>query len=144
MGIINDVELNQLKEIFNEKGNVLHALKSTDYSFKNFGEAYFSFVNANEIKGWKKHTEMILNIIVPIGAIRFILFDDRETSSTYKNFMDVTLGQQNYQRITVPPGVFMAFQGKGLDRNMLLNIASIPHDPSESINLELPKIEFSW
>lgn len=144
MGIINDVELNQLKEIFNEKGNVLHALKSTDYSFKNFGEAYFSFINTNEIKGWKKHTEMLLNIVVPIGAIRFVLIDDREKSSTYKNFMDVTLGQQNYLRLTVPPGVLMAFQGIGMESNLLLNIASIPHDPAESVNLELTKIEFSW
>jgi dTDP-4-dehydrorhamnose 3,5-epimerase len=83
-------------------------------------------------------------LIVPSGAIKFVLFDDRESSTTFRQFQEVEIGECNYQRLFVPPGIFVSFQGIGLYRNMLLNIASIPHDPTESVNKELPDISYSW
>ena len=40
--IINGVSVTPLKRIFTPKGDVLHALKSSDSDFCGFGEAYFS------------------------------------------------------------------------------------------------------
>jgi dTDP-4-dehydrorhamnose 3,5-epimerase len=142
--MLEGVSLTPLNEILNDKGNIFHALKSTDETFISFGEAYFSNVNYGEIKGWKKHSRMFLNLIVPLGTIKFVLFDDRELSTTFGQFQEVEIGELNYQRLFVPPGIFMSFQGIGLHRNMLLNIASIPHDPTESVNKELPEIIYSW
>lgn len=142
--MLEGVSLISLKEIPHEKGNIFHALKSTDESFISFGEAYFSNVNYGAVKGWKMHTRMHLNLIVPIGTIKFVLFDDREMSPTYRGFWEVEIGELNYQRLSVPPGIFMSFQGIGLQRNMLLNIASISHDPGESINKEIGAIEYQW
>lgn len=137
MGIIENVQLTALKIIEGQSGSVLHALKRHEASFSAFGEAYFSTVNYNSVKGWKKHRQMILNIVVPVGCIQFVLFDGRETSSTYKEMQEVILSKQNYQRLTVPPGVWMAFKGKDQGVNMLLNIASIPHESDEADNLPL-------
>ena len=142
--MLDGVSLTPLKKIPNEKGDIFHALKSTDETFISFGEAYFSNVNYGVIKGWKKHTRMALNLIVPVGQIKFVLYDDREFSTTFKQFWVVEIGEANYQRLSVPPGMFMSFQGIGLHRNMLLNIASIPHDPTESINKELSEISYLW
>ena len=33
------------------------------------------------IKGWKRHKKMVLNLIVPIGSVRFILYDDRKNQN---------------------------------------------------------------
>jgi len=82
MGEIKGVVLTPLKVITGENGGVLHALKNNEDSFAGFGEAYFSTVQHRAVKGWKRHREMILNIVVPSGSIRFVLFDDRETSPT--------------------------------------------------------------
>ena len=60
------VLLTPLKIIEREQGNVMHALKNSDAGFDGFGEAYFTFVNNGVIKGWKKHREMTLNLIVCI------------------------------------------------------------------------------
>lgn len=144
MVMLDGVSLTPLNKIPNEKGDIFHALKSTDETFISFGEAYFSNVNYGVIKGWKKHTRMALNLIVPVGQIKFVLYDDREFSTTFKQFWVVEIGEANYQRLSVPPGMFMSFQGIGLHRNMLLNIASIPHDPTESINKELSEISYLW
>jgi dTDP-4-dehydrorhamnose 3,5-epimerase len=144
MGTISDVILTPLKVIPGDLGEVMHALKGNEKSFYGFGEAYFSTVNKDAIKGWKRHTKMILNLIVPVGAIRFVLFDDRLTSKSVNTIQEIILSKDNYQRLTVPPGVWMAFQGLSDGQNLLLNIASIPHDPLEAENLDIsnPQIPF--
>ena len=142
--IIEGVILTPLKQIVNPKGDLYHALKKSDNGYKSFGEAYFSTVIKDEIKGWKKHTLMVLNLIVPIGAVEFIIYDDRIDSSTKNQFFSLILSQENYQRLTVPAGVWMAFRGIGEDLNMLLNIASIEHDPSEAITKQLTDINYTW
>ena len=135
MGVINEVILTPLRIIPGDSGDVMHALKQNEASFNGFGEAYFSTVQKLTVKGWKKHRNMVLNLIVPSGVIRFVLYDDRTDSKSFQIFQEVILSKENYQRLTVPPGVWMAFQGLSDEKNILLNIASIPHDPSEADNL---------
>jgi dTDP-4-dehydrorhamnose 3,5-epimerase len=131
---IDGIVLTPLRIIKGESGNVMHALKSIEKTFAGFGEAYFSTVEKYAVKGWKKHRQMTLNLIVPAGEILFVLYDAREKSLTQSMVQEINLSINNYQRLTVPPGIWMAF--KGLQSvNMLLNIASIPHDPEEADNI---------
>ena len=89
-----------------EKGNVLHALKTTESDFQGFGEAFFSTVNFHDIKAWKKHKKMTLNIVVILGVIKFFFFDDRMNSAYRGKFHEFILGPtKNYSRLTVTPGM---------------------------------------
>jgi dTDP-4-dehydrorhamnose 3,5-epimerase len=135
MGVIDEVKLTPLRIISGDSGEVMHALKQHESSFQGFGEAYFSTVEKQAVKGWKKHMRMVLNLIVPSGAIRFVLYDDRPASKSFQTIQELILSKENYQRLTVPPGIWMAFQGISDGLNMLLNIASIPHDPTEADSL---------
>jgi dTDP-4-dehydrorhamnose 3,5-epimerase len=135
MGAIEGVGITPLRIIKGESGDVMHALKQPEESFQGFGEAYFSTVHPGAVKGWKKHRMMILNVIVPVGSIKFVLYDGRLGSSSYQSVQEIIISPENYQRLTVPPGVWMAFQGLGESESILLNIASIPHDPLEAENL---------
>lgn len=138
------IAVESLRKIPNDKGDVYHGLKSTEDSYVAFGEAYFSNVNHGEIKGWKKHNEMVLNLIVPVGNIRFVIYDDRSNSTTFKQFFEITLGSVNYSRLTIAPGLWVSFQGVDKGQNLLLNIASIEHDPAESISFPLEQINYNW
>ncbi|OUS31462.1 dTDP-4-dehydrorhamnose 3,5-epimerase [Gammaproteobacteria bacterium 45_16_T64] len=142
--MIDGVAIQELKILENPKGNIYHALKATEGAFAGFGEAYFSSVNCGMTKGWKSHQRMVLNLIVPVGNIRFVIFDDREGSITKNQFVDIILGSRNYRRLTVPPKVWVAFQGVGEGENLLLNLASIAHDPSEAKVCALADIDFPW
>jgi dTDP-4-dehydrorhamnose 3,5-epimerase len=142
--MIEGVQITLLKRILHEKGDIYHAMKQSEDSFTSFGEAYFSSVHLNDIKGWKKHTKMVLNLVVPVGSVRFALFDDRSDSITNGELLDVTASSDNYIRLTVPAGIWVAFQGVGKDLNLLLNMASIEHDPLESISASLNSIPFRW
>lgn len=136
--------LTPLARIPTPKGDVLHALKAGETSFAGFGEAYFSTVNPGAIKGWKRHARMTLNLVVPVGRIAFVIHDDRPGSPVQGQFQRIEIGEHNYQRLTVPPGVWMAFQGLGQELNLLLNVASIPHDPNEADSIPLEQLGYDW
>lgn len=142
--IIEGLIITPLKQINHPKGDIYHGMKKSDDGFNSFGEAYFSTIVKDEIKGWKKHTQMVLNLMVPIGEIEFVIYDDRIESSTFNNFFSIKLSQKNYKRLTIPFGVWMAFKGIGDGTNMLLNIASIEHNPSEAFIKDLNEIKYNW
>lgn len=135
---MDGIILTSLKQIYHPKGNIFHAMKKSDIGFSSFGEAYFSTINKGDIKGWKKHTEMVLNLVVPIGEIEFIVYDENS-----KEFFSVKLSSSNYQRLTIKPNFWVAFRGLG-EYNMLLNLASIEHNPQEAINIDLNEIKYEW
>jgi dTDP-4-dehydrorhamnose 3,5-epimerase len=138
------VRLTPLKVIFHEKGDIMHALKASEIDFNNFGEAYFSNIIPHEIKGWKKHLKMSLNLIVPCGSVRFVIHNNPVAQKVIHEYIDVTIGELNYGRLFIPPGLWVAFQGTGESRNMLLNMADIEHDREESVNANLSNFEFTW
>ena len=78
--MIDGVYLTQLKDIGTNGGSVLHAMKKSDDGFRGFGEAYFSVVDYGIVRGWKRHREMTLNLVVPVGEIKFVLIDDGQSS----------------------------------------------------------------
>jgi dTDP-4-dehydrorhamnose 3,5-epimerase len=133
---MDKIILTPLKQIFHPKGDIYHGMKKSDIGFDGFGEAYFSTINKGEIKGWKKHIKMTLNLIVPIGEIEFIIYDDFT-----KKVEKIRLSQKNYQRLTIKPNLWIAFKGHA-EFNMLLNLANIEHDSEETETLELEKIKF--
>ena len=142
---IEGVIVTPLKQIYNPRGAVWHAMKCSDPGFDGFGEAYFSTIYHKDTKPWKKHLRMTLNFVVPVGKIRVVIFDDRPESPTKGEFFDITLSHENYQRLTIPAGLWVAFAGVGEDLNLLLNVANLEHDPLEIERKEsLDAINYRW
>ena len=139
------VEIHPLNHIQVPKGDIYHALKSTDKGFSGFGEAYFSEIESGQTKGWKRHNRFPLNIIVIKGKIKFVVYDDRSDSPTKGQFLEIVLSpQENYGRLTLQPGLWMAFHGESNDTSMLLDIIPEPHDPSEADKKELNEIPYEF
>ena len=144
--MIEGVRVTPLRQICDERGKVMHMLRSDAPGFSGFGEIYFSTVFPGAIKGWHVHSRMTLNYAVPHGRIKFVLFDDREGSSTRGELNEFFLGPDNYQLVTVPPFVWNGFKGIGTEMALVANCASIPHDPSEIDRLDPfdPTIPYDW
>ena len=139
------VTLHPLKHIVVPKGDIYHALKATDEGYAGFGEAYFSQIEHGQAKGWKRHNRMVLNLVVPVGAVKFVIYDDRKESATKGHFFEVVLSpESNYQRLTVAPGLWMAFYGVGEGLSMLMDIIPEPHDPSEGDRKDLSEIPYQF
>ena len=135
---MDGVIISPIKKIHHPKGDIFHAIKKSDVGFFGFGEAYFSTVNQGDIKGWKKHKEMILNLVVPVGEIEFVVYNENT-----KNFFNTKISQNNYQRLTVKAGLWVAFKGIG-EYNITLNLSNIEHNPNEAINIDLNEINYDW
>lgn len=131
------VTLTPLKIIKHSKGDIFHGIKNSDESFSKFGEAYFSTINSGKIKGWTKHERMILNLIVPIGEVLFVMYNK-------KHFFEATLSTKNYCRLTINPGIWLAFKGIAKNSSLILNLASIEHDQNEMKKLDLENISYKW
>jgi len=136
---LNDIFITPLARIATAGGDVLHAMKQSEAGFAGFGEAYFSWVSAGAVKAWKQHTRMTMNVIVPVGQVKFVFCLDGTDA-----FRVEEIGVDRYARITVPPGIWFGFQGLAAPQSLVLNIANIPHDPNEVERLALSEIQYGW
>jgi dTDP-4-dehydrorhamnose 3,5-epimerase len=142
---INGIVLTPLSIISTKGGDILHAFKSSEQTFSKFGEAYFSNIKLGFVKAWKRHREMTLNLVVPIGEVKFVIFDGRKESSTYNQFQTIILSKdKKYYRLTIPKMVWVGFQGIGENDSMILNIASVEHSEDEVERKEVNEIKFNW
>jgi dTDP-4-dehydrorhamnose 3,5-epimerase len=120
-----------LERIADERGAVLHMLRSTDPHFSRFGEIYFSTVYPGVVKAWKNHRRMTSNYACIHGRIKIVLFDDREGAATRGNVMEVVVGPDEHALVVIPPGIWHGFQGMAEPVSILANCATEPHDPAE-------------
>ena len=130
--LLQPIIITALKCIQHPKGDVYLALKHNEGCYAGFGEAYFTTIIKGEIKGWKKHSTMTMNLIVPEGMVRFHVHDEEKISA-----VPYDIGKNNYCRLTIPPGYWVAFEGLESGVNLVLNIASEEHNPNEAENLPL-------
>lgn len=137
---VDDVCVTQLKRIVTPGGDVLHALKASDPGFRCFGEAYFSWVAPGAVKAWKCHLRMTLNLVVPVGLVRFV-FCDKEQQDVFRAEV---VGESRYVRLSVPPGIWFGFQGMGEAPSLLMNLADIEHDPDEVLRKTVSEFDFDW
>jgi len=143
--MIEGVKLYPLKRISVPKGDILHALKSSDEGFCGFGEAYFTHIKAGETKGWKRHNRLTLNLFVPYGKVKFVIYDDREDSTTKGHFQEVVLSpDENYQRLTVAPGLWLAFHGESDVTSIVMDIIPEPHDDAEGSRKPLEDLPYEF
>lgn len=142
--MIEGVLITPLKIIDTPGGVVMHGMKCCDPGFNGFGEAYFSTCKDRAVKAWKRHCLMTLNLVVPVGSIRFVLYDERPESSTYDTYQEVILSPDNYARLTIPPMIWVGFQGLSKGINILLNVADFAHDPTEMERRDINEFEFDW
>jgi dTDP-4-dehydrorhamnose 3,5-epimerase len=135
-----------LRQIWDERGRILHMLRSDAAHFMGFGEIYFSTVYPGVVKGWHLHKEMTLNYAVVHGRIKLVLFDDRAGSSTRGEIQELFLGEGNYGLVQVPPGVWNGFKGVGTHEAIVANCATHPHDPAEIVRKDPhdPSIPYDW
>ena len=144
--MIHGVQLTPLKKICDERGRVMHLMRRDWPVFNSFGEAYFSVVNPGVVKGWHLHREITLNYTAVTGMIKCVLFDDREDSPTRGEVNELFLGEDNYQLITIPTGIWNGVKGVGTSESIIALVLDKPYNPDEVVRLDPFKneIPYDW
>jgi dTDP-4-dehydrorhamnose 3,5-epimerase len=129
---IEGVVIQPLKILSDERGAVLHMLRLDSPLYDKFGEIYFSEINPGVIKAWKRHLRMTQRLAVPMGRVKFVLYDNRSDSPTNGREAVCLLGRPaEYRLLVVPPGVWYGFQGIDSRPSLIANCPDLPHDPAE-------------
>lgn len=137
---MKDVAFRPLRQIDDERGKVMHMIRSDQAHFESFGEVYFSWINPGYIKGWTKHKVMTVNLAVPVGRVRIAVCDD---TGLAKEFFS---GSDEYGLLSIPPGYWYGFQCISGMPALIANCASHPHDPDEMVKcgIDDPSISYKW
>ncbi len=144
---IDGVLVTALRQIVDERGAVLHHMRSDAPEFTIFGECYFSEMVPGAVKAWKRHREQTQHLAVPIGRVRFVVYDDRESSPS-RGIIDIMeLGRpDDYNRVCIPKGLWYGFTCISDKPALIANCADRPHDPAD-VELRLvddTRIPFQW
>ena len=144
---IEGVIIQPLKQIADKCGSVLHMLKNDSRLFKQFGEVYFSEIHSGLVKAWKRHKKQSQNLVVPLGKIWLVIYDDRPNSNTHRKIAQYKLGRpKDYRLIHIPPMLWYGFQGIGDQTSMIANCTDLSHDPEEmeSLSADTSQIPYQW
>lgn len=144
--MIEGVVIQKLKQIIDERGKVMHMLRSDSPLFKNFGEIYFSVINSGAVKAWKRHLRMTQHIAVPVGTIRLVIYDDRMNSTSCGNLEVIETGENNFSLVRIPPLVWYGFKGISSSPALIVNCTDFSHDPDEVERFESldQRIPYGW
>ncbi len=142
---IERVTVRPLRQITDEKGDVLHMLRNDYELYDGFGEVYFSEIRSAAVKAWRRHRLMTQRLTVPVGRIKLVTFDDRDAG--HPELREITLGRPDeYKLVLIPPMVWYGFCGIGLGTALIVNCTDIPHDPDEAEHTDTSDatVPFVW
>ena len=133
---MNHFKLHNIITKDNKAGNIIKLIDIKSKFFDKFGEIYFSEVNYKMIKGWKLHKQMQMNICVPAGEVKFVLFCNEK-------FNEIIMNKKSYI-LTIYPNTWFAFQGMSKNLNLVTNFSNIVHTDEESITKSLSQFNYEW
>lgn len=144
--MIEGIQIIKKKVISDDRGKILHMLRSDEKNFTKFGEIYFSYAYPKKIKAWHLHKKMTLNYAAAFGKIKIVLYDDREESKTRGEIQEIFLSNENHELISIPPMIWNGFASADDNVAVLANCSDIPHDKSEIVRLNFddPKFPYDW
>lgn len=146
MNNIQGVKIIPLKKIPDERGAVMHGIRSDDI-LNDFGEVYFKKLYKDVINGWHVHEKLILNYICIYGMVKLVLYDMRKDSPSYKQIQEIFIGEDNYCLVHIPAGIANGMKALCTPYSIICNVASEPHDPNIKylrIDPNSGEIPYNW
>ena len=144
--MIDGIKIIKKNQIIDERGKIMHMMRSDDPNFTKFGEIYFSYSHPNTVKAWHLHKRMTVNYVCVVGKIKLVLFDDRKQSPTKGMLQEIFLTTENYSLVSVPPRIWNGFKSVENKFSIIANCSDIPHETEEMERkpFDDPYFNYSW
>ena len=109
---------------------------------------YQSRLFPGAIGAWSCHAKSIDRLFVNQGLLKIVLYDDREQSSTYRQVMELHVGDARPTFLVIPTGVWHGLQNLGPTDALMLNLPTRAYDYADPDHYRLPwdspEIPYSW
>jgi len=137
---ISGVGTRQLKTQIDDRGEVCELASAGWPELAGVGSPHIYLATARPgiTKGWIMHGKQTDRLALISGALRVVLFDGRETSSTGQELMELYGGEHSRMLITIPPGVWHAVQNVGDVDAMFVNAPDHPYIHEDPDKFRLP------
>jgi dTDP-4-dehydrorhamnose 3,5-epimerase len=89
-------------------------------------------------KGWVVHRRQDDRNFLVRGRVKWVLYDDRDDSPTYKQVAEVHVSEFNRGLMIIPHGVFHAVQNIGEEEAIILDMPSVPYEHDSPDKYRLP------
>ena len=95
-------------------------------------------IRPGKIKGWVVHRKQDDRVFVSQGAVKWVLYDNRDDSLTRGRLNEIFLSEQNRALLIIPQGVFHAVQNIGTTDALFFNLPTRPYDHADPDKYRLP------
>lgn len=127
---------------------LMEILRADDPLFQKFGQVYVSTVYPGVVKGWHCHHRQTDFIAVIKGMVKLVLYDDRDSSATRGQVVELFVGEQNPVLVMIPPYVWHGVKGIGTRLAWMLNCPTEPYDYDQPDEFRRspddPTIPYDW
>lgn len=146
--LIEGVKIKELKSLEDKRGNLVEMYNS-DWNIhpEPLVQAYQVTVKPGAIRGWELHLEQDDRLFLNKGLMRWVLYDTRMDSSTYKMINEFVVSELNRVLMIVPKGVVHAVKNIGTDDALFTNFPTTAYNyqnPDKIRPVDTTHIPFSF
>lgn len=146
--LIEGVKVKPLHYNIDDRGRLMEILRVDDEIFMEFGQAYMTTAYPGVVKAWHAHKFQYDNITCLVGAVKLVLYDDREDSPTLGLINEFYLTEHQPLLVQIPPLVWHGFKNIGTKEAVVVNIPTKPYNHDNPDELRRPPhdgdIPYSW
>jgi dTDP-4-dehydrorhamnose 3,5-epimerase len=145
--LIDGVLICEIDEISTGSSTVFKFIEEHSLGFVDFAECYMTEVLPGSVKAWKYYDRMTQNVCVPVGAVKFVIYDDRDGSRTNGIVNEFHLERtRKFARLTIPPRLWYGFGSLCASTSIIVNVIDVPHQGSNAIGKvrQEPNIPYIW
>lgn len=137
--LIHGVRLRYALTIPDERGTICEMYNPAwDFSDAPLVYVYQTTVRPGKVKGWVVHRKQDDRLFITLGSLKWVLYDDRPDSPTYKKLNVLYLSEQNRGLLLVPSGVYHAVQNVGYTDAVFINMPTRAYDYADPDKYRLP------
>lgn len=122
-GAINDVVVYPLKKYFDDRGWLAELFRHDELEADFYpAMSYISFTTPGVTRGPHEHVDQAdLFCFIGPSTFNIRLWDNRESSSTFRYMMSLDVGNENPMAVVVPKGVVHGYKNIGGVDGMVIN-----------------------
>jgi dTDP-4-dehydrorhamnose 3,5-epimerase len=147
--LIDGVRIRPARTIPDHRGSVCVMLDPRwDFDDEPIVYTYWVTIRPGQIKGWILHETYEDRLFLASGAVRWVLYDDREESPTHGRLNEYFFDEHNRSLLRIPRGVWHAVQNVGSTDSIMVNHPTEPYNYESPDKTRLPldtdRIPFSF
>lgn len=146
--MINGVEMKKLIVHKDKRGFFCELIRRSDAFFKNcqFAQLSHSMSRKGVLKAWHLHKKQTDWMYCACGDIKLALYDVREKSKTYKELVEIKMGEKFGRKVVkIPPGVVHGYKVINGPAQMIY-LMDREYDPEDELRIphDDPEIGYNW